>query len=64
MGLQFDNHAATVTDIQRWVEADQVWLRQPLRVDTEAIVKDAARYEALMGKQFQCMFDSYVRSIL
>jgi GMP synthase (glutamine-hydrolysing) len=64
MGLQFDNHAATVSDIQSWVEADQVWLGQPPRVDTEAIVKDAARYEALMGKQFQCMFDSYVRLIL
>jgi len=64
MGLQFDNHAATVSDIERWVEADQVWLRQPPRVDTEAIVKDAARYEALMGKQFQLMFDSYLRLIL
>jgi GMP synthase (glutamine-hydrolysing) len=64
MGFQFDNHAATVSDIKRWVEGDRGWLRQPPKVDTEAIVKDAARYEALIGKQFQCMFDSYVRLIL
>ena len=64
MGLQFDNHAATVSDIQRWVEADRAWLRQSPRVDTAAIVQEAVRYEALMGQQFECMFDGYVRLIL
>jgi len=64
MGLQFDNHAATVSDIQRWVEADQAWLRQPPGVDTAAMVKHAEKYEALMGEQFECMFDNYVRLIL
>jgi GMP synthase (glutamine-hydrolysing) len=64
MGLQFDNQAATVSDIERWAEGDRAWLRQPPKVDTEAIVKNAARYEAIIGKQFQCMFDSYVRLIL
>ncbi len=64
MGFQFDNHAATVSDIQRWVEADQGWLRQPPRVDTGAILKEAARYETLMGRQFECMFDNCVRLIL
>jgi GMP synthase (glutamine-hydrolysing) len=64
MGLQFDNHAATVSDIQRWGEADRAWLRQPPKVDTASIIKDAARYETLMGQQFECMFDNYVRLIL
>jgi GMP synthase-like glutamine amidotransferase len=64
MGLQFDNHAATVSAIQRWVEADRAWLRQPPRVDTASIIKDAERYETLMGQQFECMFDRCVRLIL
>jgi GMP synthase-like glutamine amidotransferase len=64
IGLQFDNHAATVNDIRKWAEADQAWLRQPPEVDTAAMVKHAEKYEAFMGEQFESMFDNYVRLIL
>jgi GMP synthase (glutamine-hydrolysing) len=64
MGLQFDNHAATVSDILRWVEGDRGWLRQSPKVDTASIINDAPRYETLMARQFECMFDNYVRLIL
>ncbi len=63
VGLQFDNHAATVNDIRTWVEGDEQWLRQPPKVDTVAMIEDAQRHEALMGEQFERMFDNYIKLI-
>jgi GMP synthase-like glutamine amidotransferase len=63
VGFQFDNHAATVNDIRTWVKGDEQWLRRPPEVDTAAMIKDAQRREALMGEQFERMFDNCIKLI-
>lgn len=63
VGLQFDNHAATVSDIRTWVEGDENWLSQAPSVDIAALVRDAEKHEAFIGKQFELMFSNYIELI-
>lgn len=63
LGLQFDNHAASAVDAEKWLEGDREWLSRLPGVDAEAILKDAQTHEALMGKQFEVFFNNYVRLI-
>lgn len=63
VGLQFDNHAAAISDVRDWVEGDEKWLSQPPSVDMSALVKDAEKYEASIGEQFEFMFSNYIKLI-
>ncbi|MBW1678378.1 MAG: type 1 glutamine amidotransferase [Deltaproteobacteria bacterium] len=63
VGLQFDNHAATSLDVAQWLESDEEWLSQPPGVDTAAVLKNAEKQEALIGKQFELMFTNYIKLI-
>ncbi len=63
VGLQFDNHAAAISDVKDWVNGDEVWLSQSPSVDMAALVKYAERHEASMGEQFGLMFSNYIKLI-
>lgn len=63
VGLQFDNQSATVDDISIWLQADEAWLSQPPGVDPSAILKNAVEQETTMGKQFETMFENFIRLI-
>ncbi len=63
VGLQFDNHAAAISDVRNWVEGDEKWLSQPPSVDMSALVKDAEKYEAFIAEQFELMFSNYIKLI-
>ena len=63
IGLQFDNQSATTKDVKLWLEADQAWLSQPPGVDPSAILKHAAEKEKTMGKQFESMFQNFIKLI-
>jgi GMP synthase-like glutamine amidotransferase len=63
VGLQFDNQSATVADIRVWLEADEAWLSQPPGVDPSVILKNAVEQEAIIGQQFETMFENYLQLI-
>jgi GMP synthase (glutamine-hydrolysing) len=63
VGLQFDNHAAAVSDVRDWVEGGENWLSEPPPVEIEALKKDAEEYEAFIGEQFEVMFSNYIKLI-
>jgi GMP synthase-like glutamine amidotransferase len=63
VGFQYDNHAVTVRDLEAWLGADQAWLSQPPGVDSTALLRETAKYEALVGGQFDTMLSSYVKLI-
>lgn len=63
VGLQFDNHAATVFDVKAWLEADQEWLSRPPGADTSTILKDAHSHQSDMGHSFRVLFDNYLRML-
>lgn len=60
VGLQFDNHAATITNVREWIKSDQEWLSQIPDLNPEAILDSAARLETLIGKQFEVMFHNFL----
>ena len=63
VGLQFDNHAAAFSDVRVWAEKDQKWLSHPPAVNRAVLMKDAKKYEAFMGEQFEIMFTNYIKII-
>lgn len=63
VGLQFDNHAAAISDVSVWAEKDQEWLSHPPGVDRAGLVKDAGKHEAFIGEQFELMFTNYIKMI-
>lgn len=63
VGLQFDNHAAAVSDARDWAKGDEKWLQEPPPVDIAALVKDARKRETSMGEQFELMFANYIKWI-
>jgi GMP synthase (glutamine-hydrolysing) len=63
VGLQFDNHAACVSDVSEWAEKDRKWLSHPPCVDRRGLVEDAGKHEVLMGEQFELMFTNYLKMI-
>jgi hypothetical protein len=64
IGLQFDNHAASVNDARTWVAGDQAWLSEPPAVDTDRLLADARENEALLGEQFDVLFENYIKLIV
>ena len=63
VGLQFDSHAATVSDVSMWAEKDNEWLSHPPGIDRAGLVNDAGKHEAFIGKQFELMFANYIKMI-
>ncbi|MBE9581663.1 MAG: type 1 glutamine amidotransferase [Proteobacteria bacterium] len=63
VGLQFDNHAAAISDVRGWVEGDEKWLSQPPSVDVAALVRDAEKHEAFIREQFELVFSNYIELI-
>jgi GMP synthase (glutamine-hydrolysing) len=63
VGLQFDSHAAAISDVSMWAEKDQEWLSHPPGVDRAGLMKDVENYEALLGEQFELMFSNYIKMI-
>jgi GMP synthase-like glutamine amidotransferase len=64
IGLQFDNHAASVSDAKTWVAGDCGWLSEPPPVDTHRLLADARLHEALMGEQFDVLFENYIKLVV
>jgi GMP synthase-like glutamine amidotransferase len=60
IGLQFDNHAASVTDIRTWLQNDQAWVSEPLAIDTGDLIRTARELEALLGEQFDVLFENFM----
>ena len=63
VGLQFDNHAASPSDIRDWVENDQEWLLQVSRVNPVNMLNDAERLENITVKQFDILFNNFLKLI-
>lgn len=59
VGLQFDNCAAAVDDVGDWIKGDLEWLLE-LNIDVMKLMKDAERQEALIGAQFEVIFDNFL----
>jgi GMP synthase-like glutamine amidotransferase len=64
IGLQFDNHAASVNDAKTWVAGDHAWLSEPPPVDTDRLLADARQHEALLGEQFNVLFENYIKLVV
>jgi len=63
VGLQFDNHAAAISDVSVWAKKDQEWLSHYPGVDRAGLVKDAGKHEAFIGEQFELLFTNYIKMI-
>jgi GMP synthase-like glutamine amidotransferase len=60
IGLQFDNHAASVTEIRTWLHNDQAWLSEPPSIDAGDIVRTARELEVFLGEQFDALFENFI----
>jgi hypothetical protein len=63
IGLQFDNHASAPSDIRNWVENDQEWLLHISRVNPMNMLNDAERLENITVKQFDILFNNFIKLI-
>jgi hypothetical protein len=63
VGLQFDNHAAAPSDIRDWVANDQEWLSQVSGVSPMNILNDAEILENVTVKQFDILFNNFIKLI-
>lgn len=61
IGLQFDNHAASVENVKEWLTMDSKWLSSltDREINPAAILADAKKNSAAMGKQFTKLFDNF-----
>jgi GMP synthase (glutamine-hydrolysing) len=64
IGLQFDNHAASPSDVKEWVHGDGEWLSRSPRVNPGSILNDAMKMKGTMGAQFDIMFRNYLKLAL
>jgi len=60
IGLQFDNHAAGVTEIRTWLQNDQAWLSELPSIDAGDIVRTARELEILLDEQFDVLFENFI----
>lgn len=63
VGVQFDNHAASLADVARWLHKDQKWLSSLVDQDINpaAIISEAKRLEKKMARWFEKFFANYLR---
>jgi hypothetical protein len=47
-------------DAAAWLEGDRDWLSRPPEVDPARVLKDAERWEDLMGAQFELFFGNFI----
>ena len=61
VGLQFDNHAASTTDVNNWLAMDAKWLSslQDREINPDAIIRDAKKHQKTIKKQFAKLFDNF-----
>ena len=59
VGLQFDNHAGP-RDVAQWLEHDRDWALGGTGVDPEAVVAEARRREAEMGREFRLFMRNFL----
>jgi GMP synthase-like glutamine amidotransferase len=59
VGLQFDNHAASV-DVANWLKHDGDWALTGSGADPEAMVVTAVAQEAVMGQQFRRFMENFL----
>lgn len=62
MGVQFDNHAASINDVATWLNKDQKWLSSlpGLEVSSAAILASARKYEKVIADEFETFFANFV----
>lgn len=62
MGVQFDNHAASINDVATWLNKDQKWLSSlsGLEVSSAAILASARKYEKVIADEFETFFSNFV----
>ena len=63
VGLQFDNHAGAL-DVAKWLEHDREWALGGTGVDPEAVMAQARRQEADMGREFRGFMNNFLRLAL
>ena len=63
IGLQFDNHAASLSQIKDWVESDQEWLSKTAKVDPAVILNNAEKLENIISEQFDVLFNNFIKLI-
>jgi GMP synthase-like glutamine amidotransferase len=62
IGLQFDNYAATLAQIKKWIQADNERLIQG-SVDTRALLHDAKENASAIAKHFKILFENYIQAV-
>ncbi len=60
VGVQFDNHAGAL-DVAKWLEHDRDWALAGTGVDPQAVVAEAQRQEAEMGRTFRRFLNNFLR---
>ncbi len=63
VGLQFDNHAGP-PDVARWLEHDRDWALSGSGADSEAVLAEAKRREAELGREFHRFMRNFLRLAL
>jgi GMP synthase (glutamine-hydrolysing) len=62
VGLQFDNHAASV-DVATWLKHDGEWALSGSGADPDTMVATAVTREAAMGREFRRFMGNFFRQI-
>ncbi len=63
IGLQFDNHAASVDDIRTWLQNDQEWLSKSASIDSGDMIRTARELEVLLDEQFDVLFENFIKML-
>ena len=61
VGLQFDNHAASTTDVKNWLTMDAKWLAtlKDRVVNAAVLLEDARKNRTAIQVQFTKLFDNF-----
>jgi GMP synthase-like glutamine amidotransferase len=61
LGLQFDNHAASLENVKSWVSMDSKWLAtlKDREVNPIMLLEDAQKHQATIEAHFEKFFDNY-----
>ena len=60
IGLQFDNHAFSRTDVEKWAAADYAWIHEDNDMRVEEMVAAVEKSGEKAGKQFKALFANFV----
>ncbi len=62
IGLQFDNYAASYSDLKCWLESDGNFLASK-RIDGNALIETARELDYLIRAQFEIYFSNFIKII-